>query len=152
MKKIIGIILTGISGFFLLFALVYGLAFGGIGFFFINEMKPDETTLNQMEECIGKILDANTKTIIAYQVNGTSYEASLNLLSDEYQVGRQVTVYYEKDNPTHACVPELSEAVYGTLGTVFSTLGIGFAIAFALIGMIGMIIGIVLIRSSKKVS
>lgn len=161
MKKIIGIILTVLGGFGIFFALIFGLIFIGVGVGFSGASNSDEyTNSNEYDSCIGTIVSTkgtgdsssgtSSETVIAYTVDGMDYQGSVGIYSSEYIVGDTVTVYYEIANPNRFQVPELSEAVFGTMGTIFSGVGIIFAIIFGVVGLIMIIAGIVLIKSAKK--
>lgn len=161
MKKIIGIILTVFGGFGILFALLFGLVFGGLGIGFSKAAKSDQDYISQgYSSCVGTVVSADgsgssssgtsSNTTIAYSVDGLDYQGTLNIYSSSFVTGDTVTVYYDSSNPNRFEVPELSEAAFGTISTVFSGIGIVFLILFGVIG-VGMIIGgIILIRLSKK--
>lgn len=161
MKKVIGIILTVCGCFGIMFALLFGFVFGGLGMSFSKATKSDQDYIsNGYSSCIGTIVSTtgsgnytsgpSSQTTIAYTVDGLEYQGTLNIYSSSYVKDDTVTVYYDLSNPNRFEVPELSEAAFGTMGTVFSGIGIVFLILFGVIGVGMMIVGIILIRSAKK--
>lgn len=161
MKKIIGIILTVFGGFGILFALIFGLVFGGLGMGFSEAAKSDQDYISDgYASCMGTIVSTegsgdytsgpSSKTTITYTVDGLEYQGTLNIYSSSYVKGDAVTVYYDLSNPNHFEVPEISEAAFGTMSAVFSGVGIIFAVLFGFVGIILLIVGVILIRSAKK--
>ncbi len=161
MKKIIGIILTIIGGFCLFFALIFGLVFGGIGISFSSSANSDkEYDSYEYSACDGIIISSHgsgdsssgtsSETVIAYYVDGLQYTGTLNLYSSDFTEGDTVLVYYEVNDPSQFEVPTLSKAVYGTLGSIFSIIGIAMFSVFGLVGIVMLVVGIILIKSAKK--
>ena len=70
--------------------------------------------------------------------------------SSAYPTGTRVTVYYNKTKPEACTIPEIAEATFGTIGSIFSGMGIVFLIAFAVLGVAALVGGILLIRSAAK--
>lgn len=162
MKKVIGIILTIFGGFGILFALIFGLVFGGLGKGFSEATKSDEDYISDgYDACMGTIVSTegsgtytsgpSSKTIIAYTVDGAEYQGTLNIYSSSYVKDDTVTVYYDLSNPNRFEVPELSEAAFGTMGDIFSGVGTVFLIIFGFLGIILLIVGVILIKSARKV-
>lgn len=150
-KKIFGIILTVLGGIFLLMALIFGLVFGGIGTAMngVSNSGVDYSQDSNYASCRGEVIDVDdSKTSVQYEADGNLYVVALNMTNSAYPVGTAVTVYYNKVKPEESSVPEITEATFGTIGGVFSGVGIGLFICFAVIGIAGLISGILLIRSS----
>ena len=161
MKKIIGIILTVLGSLGILFALIFGFIFGGLGMgFSAAKNSNQEYKSDEYSSCTGVIVStsgsgssssgSSSETTISYTVDGLEYQGTVNMYSSSFVKGDTITVYYDLTNPNRFEVPELSEAVFGTMGTIFSGIGIVFLIIFGGIGA-GMIVGgIILIRLAKK--
>lgn len=154
-KKVIGIILTVLGGLFLLMAIIFLLVFGGIGTAFLagsNEVSnssfmSEATTVS----CMGQVVDVNNgQTTIDYTVDGVTYEVSYSITNISYSTGTSVMVYYDQTNPSNCEVPALQADTFGVIGGVFAGFGIVFVIAFGVIGIACLIVGILLIRSYKK--
>lgn len=152
-KKIIGIILTVLGGLFLLMALLFGLIFGGIGTAMNTDVSSDDSFVLEptTRSCSGKVLQAEEgTTVVQYEVDGESYSVALNLYSSSYPAGTEVTVYYNETKPEECSVPEIYDSIFGIIGTIFSGFGIGFLIVFGILGVVFLVVGIILIMSSKK--
>lgn len=152
-KKVIGIILTIFGGMVLLIALVFGLVFGGLGTAMNGaaDSGVDYSQDSNYASCEGVVMDVDdSKTSVQYEAEGDLYVVVLNMQTSAYPVGTRVTVYYNKTKPEECSVPEIAEATFGTLGSVFSGVGIGLFICLAVIGLAGLISGILLIRSSAR--
>ncbi|MDE7366705.1 MAG: DUF3592 domain-containing protein [Lachnospiraceae bacterium] len=150
-KKVFGIILTVLGGIFLLMALIFGLVFGGIGTAMNSASNSgvDYSQDSNYASCKGEVIDVDdSKTSVQYEADGDLYIVELNMTNSAYPVGTAVTVYYNKVKPEECSVPEIAEATFGTIGGVFSGVGIGLFICFTVIGIAGLISGILLIRSS----
>ena len=154
-KKVIGIILIILGGIFTLFAIGFGLLFGGIGTVFnVAGTNVDDDFMQESttKSCSGEVIDVeDSSTTVAYEVDGEFYTVEINMKTSTYSVGTDVTVYYNENNPEECCVPELTEATLGIIGGVFSAFGIGFAIIFGVIGIACLIVGIILIKKSNPV-
>lgn len=150
-KRVIGIILTVMGGIFLAMALLYGIIFGSIGGVMKyaggseNEFLQEATTM----ACDGEVIRTDDGTTIAYEVEDTRYECQVSVTNSSYSVGTPVTVYYDKTDPTRCSVPELVQGTYNLLGNIFGGIGIGLAVAFIIVGVAAVVIGIILIRKSK---
>lgn len=154
-KKVFGIILTIVGCLLILAALFFGVVFGGVGAV-MNESAnmDDESTQNPTTvSCTGEVVYADDgETTVQYEVDGVIYEGVFNLYSSDYPAGTAVTVYYNENKPEECSVPEIHEAVFGTIGGIFTGFGIGFAIVLGVIGIVDLIVGIILIKSYSKVS
>lgn len=150
-KKVLGIILTVVGGLSILFALVFGIVFGGVSTV-MNESSnmndgfvQDSTTVS----CNGEVVYADDgETHVQYEVSGEIYVAEFNIYSSNYTVGTAVTVYYNENKPEECSVPEITEDVFGMIGGMFAGFGIGFAILFGVVGIILLIVGILLLKKS----
>ncbi len=154
-KKVIGIILIVFGGIFLAMALLYGLVFGGLGtaFHMISQNGQDFLNDPTTTTCVGEVVSVggnSTSTIVEYTVDGIVYQVELTMEHYQYPVGTQVTVYYNESDPTECQIPELQEATFGTLGSVFSGVAIACTIVLVVFGAAFLIIGIVLVKSYKK--
>lgn len=152
-KKVIGIILTVAGGLFLLLAFIFGLVFGGIGTAMNGASDGMEDYLQDPNyiACEGEVIDVDdSKTIVEYEADGYLYTVELNMSSSAYPTGTRVTVYYNKTKPEACTIPEIAEATFGTIGSIFSGMGIVFLIAFAVLGVAALVGGILLIRSAAK--
>lgn len=152
-KKVIGIILTIFGGLFLLMALIFGFVFGVIGSA-MNEVSGSVEDYSQnlnYVSCVGEIIEVeDSYTTVQYEADGYLYEAQLNMSSSAFPVGTSVTVYYNKTKPEECSIPEIAEETLGTMGGIFSGVGVGLLIVFAVVGIAGLVGGILLIRSSAK--
>lgn len=152
MKKVIGIVLTVLGGFGILFAIIFGVVFGGLGIAFQANSNSDDGFLQKSTtmSCYGEVISVeDSVTTIQYEVDGGLYEVDFNMQSSGYPVGTGVTVYYNDNQPEECRVPELTEATFGTLGGVFGGFGIAFAILFGVFGIVCLVVGIILIKTSK---
>ena len=171
-KKVIGIILIVFGGIFLAMALLYGLVFGGLGtaFHMISQNGQDFLNDPTTTTCVVEVVSVgdssttieytvdnsvsvggnSTSTIVEYTVDGIVYQVELTMEHYQYPVGTQVTVYYNESDPTECQIPELQEATFGTLGSVFSGVAIACTIVLVVFGAAFLIIGIVLVKSYKK--
>lgn len=153
MKKTFGIILTVLGGIALLLSLLFGLIFGGVGVAMngASDTAGDYSADSNTMSCTGIIVDVeDSKTSVQYEVDGDLYVVELNMATSAYPVGTYVTVYYNQTKPEECSIPEIAESTFGTIGGIFSGVGIGLFIFFAIIGIAGLIVGILLIRSSAK--
>lgn len=152
-KRIIGIILTVMGGIFLAMALLYGVIFGSVGGAMkyaggsADEFLQEATTM----VCDGEVISTDNGTTIAYEVEDARYEWQVLITNSEYSVGTPVTVYYDETNPMRCSVPELVQGTYNLLGNIFGGIGIGLAVAFIVLGVAAVVIGIILIRKSKGI-
>lgn len=152
-KKVIGIILTVVGGLSLLMALIFGLIFGGVGTAMngVSDSAGDDIQNSNTASCYGEVLSVeDSRTVVYYVVGDEEYAVELHVSTSQYPEGSQVTVYYNSTKPEECSVPEISEAAFGTIGSVFSGLGIALVIVFGGIGIVGLIVGILLIRSAVK--
>lgn len=151
-KRVIGIILTVLGSIFLLMALLFGIIFGTIGAGMKyaggtdDEFLQEDTTML----CDGEITSVSDGTTIAYEVDGYEYTWNVSVTNSAYPVGTHVTVYYDETDPTTCSVPELVQGTYNLLGNIFGGIGIGLVIAFGVVGVAGLVIGIILISKSGK--
>lgn len=134
-------------------ALIFGLVFGGIGTA-MNEASgsvDDYSQDSNYASCMGEVIDVDdASTTIQYEADGNFYRVGLNMSSSAYPVGTSVTVYYNKTKPDECSVPEIAEETLGTMSSIFSGVGVGLLIGFAVVGIAGLVGGILLIRSSAK--
>ena len=153
-KKVFGIILVVFGGIFLLSACLFGLIFGGTGAALNYASNGDDTFRQEAttKTCTGEVLRAEEGegTLIAYQVDGEDYALSVNSYYSEYGEGASVTVYYNENDPSEAEAPEIMESALKLTGGIFSGIGIGIAVIFAVVGIAGVVVGILLLKSAAK--
>ncbi len=161
-KKIGGIILI-IFGTILL---VIGLAIGGLFGAMNGAMDEAVAEIEQQIEdarrtgvsTYGEITDIdseNMATIEFYcEEDGYWYETSMMVMSDGYQVGSTVEVVYDpyklNDYDYVPIVPVLYMDAMGVVGDTVPGVGIGVGVAFGLVGLLLLIVGIVLLVTNKK--
>ena len=152
-KKVIGIILIVLSvlsifmgGIFLVVCGILGGTFGIIGSTGGLTVEDGAT----VESTYGEVYDvSDSMTTICYEVDGVSYMGSLNMTTSEITEGDIVTVEYDSSNPTSFAVPEMNEA-FGTIGGIVGGVGVGVGLIFLIPGIAMLVIGIVLVKKSKK--
>lgn len=154
-KKIISVfmIVFGIMMIFMaiLFSCIFGFTGGAIGQAGDKSAEEWEAFKEDAIATTGEIISTDNGTTIKYyaEEEDNYYKATLNVTTSEYPVGREVTVYYNEDNPRDCMVPEITESTYGMMNTVFSGVGILMGVLFGGMGLMILIVGIVLGKKKK---
>lgn len=149
-KKIINIIMIvfGIIMLFmgLLFGGIFGVTGGLMGGAGDKNNEEWEAFQDDAIETEGEIIDVDNGTVIEYycEEDDRYYKVTLSVTSSLYPVGKQVSVYYNEDNPRECMVPEIMDSTYGILSTTFSGIGIVLGILFGGIGLVLLIAGIIM--------
>ena len=79
---------------------------------------------------------------VSYNVDGKEYESKLNSYSSSFYEGKEINIYYDKDNPNKICVKSLD-----LLFLIFP----GVGLIFLTIGGIGILVKINKRKSEKKI-
>lgn len=155
-KRVGGILMIVFGSLFLFMGILFGSIFGLAGYAIKNESDMVDKDFEELKEdamtTTGVVVETDDGlTIIEYyaQEDDTYYETSCNVRSSSYEVGSEVTVYYDADEPQDAMVPELYEETYGLLNTIFSGFGFAFVGFFVILGLPLLIGGIVLMKKAK---
>lgn len=77
--------------------------------------------------------DRNYNVYVKYEVNGIEYESQLNGYSSNFYEGKEIEIYYEKDNPRKIGVKsiDLIFLMFPGFGIIFSCIGgIGLFVRF----------------------
>lgn len=154
-KKISSVfmIIFGIFMLFMgiLFGVIFGVTGGAMGSAGEQTAEEWETFKEDAIATTGKIISTNNGTTIKYYAEEADayYEATLSVTTSQYPVGREVTVYYNEDDPGDCMVSEIMESTYGILNTVFSGMGTVMGVLFGGIGLVILIAGIVLGKKKK---
>lgn len=69
--------------------------------------------------------DINYEVYVSYNVNGKEYESRLNSYSSSFYEGKEINIYYDKDNPNNIGVKSLDLLflIFPGLGLIFIILG-----------------------------
>ena len=153
-KKVGGIVLTIFGGLFLFMGLLFGIIFGLVGGAMggaVDEVNAEfEEFSENAIETTGVIVDTyDSSTTIEYEVDGVYYQVEYNVSTSEYTTGDYISVWYEIDNPYSCMAPDLYTETLGLAGGIFSGVGIGLGVIFALVGLAFMIPGIIMLKKSK---
>ena len=64
--------------------------------------------------------DINFDVFVEYEVNGETYEAELNSYSSDYQIGKKVEIFYNKNDVTQIISADIQDVskVFNTLKTI----------------------------------
>ena len=161
-KKIIGIVLIIFGSFFFFTGLMFAVVFLGVGNIMEKNVTETNSNLDEFKkngavECVGVVIDQDDNygqtdgTCVQYYVESEDcyYYVSLNVESSEYGIGKEITVYYDPENPDDCMVPDLVTATYGIIDNVFSGIGGILGTVFIVIGLTFFVIGIVLRKIAK---
>lgn len=124
-----------------------GMIFVVIGIFislyvFNYENKIDTTgVITEINTYRGRDNEKKYDVQVAYEVKGKEYESSLNVYSSSFYEGKEIDIYYDKNNPNKIGVKSLDFVFL-----IFP----GIGIIFALIGGIGLIVKYNKKKISKK--
>ena len=135
-ENLIWIIFASIGMIFILIGLVIG----------INVLNYDNkentigtiTNISSYREHYG---DGNYEVYVTYNVDGKKYESKLNGYSSSFYEGKEIEIYYDKDNPSKIGVKSLD-----LLFLIFP----GIGLIFFIIGGTGIIIKIKRIKLEKR--
>ncbi|MCH5281885.1 MAG: hypothetical protein J1E61_10495 [Lachnospiraceae bacterium] len=118
-KKVAGGILIGIG----ISVMVIGALIGGTQLFVTiiagnqqNLMMANAKELGMLEGTDGTVMEADQEnkstTVSYYDQDGNYQESEWPIYSSDYEVGKEVTVYYMEQVPDAGFVPELMELVW----------------------------------------
>lgn len=137
-------------------AILFGGIFGLVGHAMKNEGNAVNAEWEEFKEdacvTIGEIVESGDgTTVVEYYVEDEDeyYTVTYNMSSSSYSEGTPVDVYYDEDYPDECMVPEIQEGTFGLMNNIFSGLGLGLGIFFAIFGLPFVIGGIVLIKKAK---
>ena len=158
LKKILGF---GLAAYGILFAVIgvpIGVVFIIVSLIMNNLGDRYNAELIEFQKnsksCEGEIVESyDGHTTVYYEdSDGNEHETSFSMSSSELRPGKVVIVYYDKDHPSSCMVPDVEHGTYEILGLIFSIIGWGITIAFAGIGLIIIVVGIIiaLIKSKNK--
>ena len=155
LKKVISVFLIIFGAFMLfmgiLFGVIFGVTGGAMGKAGEQSAEEWEAFKDDAVATTGEIISTGNGTTIKYYAEEADayYEATLSVTTSQYPVGKEVTVYYNEDNPADCMVPEIMESTYGIMNTVFSGMGLVMGILFGGIGLVILVVGIILGKKKK---
>lgn len=135
-ENLIWIIFTVIGMIFILIGLVLG-----INIFNYDNKENTIGTIANISSYIDYEGDRNYEVFVTYNVNGKEYESKLNYYSSGFYEGKEIEIYYDKDNPSKIGVKSLD-----LLFLIFP----GIGLIFFIIGGTGIIIKIKRIKLEKN--
>lgn len=100
---------------------------------------------------VGEITDVDGVTIVEYysEIDESYHKSSFPVSNSSFREGDSVVIYYDENHPGSCMAPDLVEATYETLGTVYFGVAAGLGIFFGVIGLVLLIGGVILIKKSK---
>lgn len=115
--------------------------FVGINIFKYDNKENTIGTITNISSHIDNDGDRNYEVYVTYNVDGKKYESKLNGYSSSFYEGKEIEIYYDKDNP--------SEIGVKSLDLVFLIFP-GIGLIFFIIGGTGIIIKIKRIKFEKS--
>lgn len=116
-----------------IFAVIIGIIFLIIGIKNIINLKDNKdkyletmatiTYLNVYESPNGEI---NSEVRVEYKVNGRVYESELNDYSKSFYNGKEIKIYYHKDNPSKIISPKapIHYILFIVIGIIVTLMGV----------------------------
>ena len=124
-EKLVWIIFSIIGAIFLIIGLVL--------FQNVFDYKNKIDIMGTITEIVTSENNENHKVYVSYTVDGKKYESELNGYSSNFYEGKEIKIYYDKDNPNKIGMKSLD-----LLFLIFPSLGL----VFLIIGGIGMLVKI----------
>lgn len=120
LENLIWIIFAGIGAIFV----VIGLAISGNIFSYANKIDT-VGIITEITSYTTTDNGINHKVYVSYTVEGKEYESMLNGYSSEFYEGKEIEIYYDKDNPGKIGVKSLDLLflIFPGIGLIFLILG-----------------------------